>query len=417
MDIIKLFKATSFLIILSFLLCVEATSQTPQSIKNSISLETLLQNELLETKRNHAINMNWNIAEKTTSWYPLEDINGDLITNYAVVITQNDGSIISYNVTLEDATIDSDGNIMFVIGEIDCEGAACVYISTIRDGDTDFLTIVAALNPPTGIIQEGNDFDVFARIAFLVSDGTTYGPCSDNQALPLSYQCCNTAEECFELIATNHDILVNKIDLEVFGITQTVCNFSNTPASYVKNNWSLEEENIASDYQLNGNTQAYEYSKLVVENNASTDSTSTNDISFNYRVQVSYSHFDAPNTTLSYPSNNSVSSCNANSLTYISDGSAKNFSTEETPLLSKVFPNPCQNYMNIAYTLANDSEISIHIYDILGKQVSTISSNEYQMAGKQHIAIDMSHLPNGIYVCRMSQSNGEVANQRFIKIE
>ncbi|MGB1206098.1 MAG: T9SS type A sorting domain-containing protein [Chitinophagales bacterium] len=83
----------------------------------------------------------------------------------------------------------------------------------------------------------------------------------------------------------------------------------------------------------------------------------------------------------------------------------------------KLYPNPCQSYTNIAYTLAKDSKVSIEVFNIRGEQVACISNNEYQMAGEHRADIDMSHLPNGTYICRVSQSNGKISSQRFVKIQ
>lgn len=81
----------------------------------------------------------------------------------------------------------------------------------------------------------------------------------------------------------------------------------------------------------------------------------------------------------------------------------------------KLYPNPCQNYMNIGYILADESEVHIAIYNTLGRKV--INQKEYQLAGEHRAEMDISHLANGTYICRVSQSNGEVASQRFVKMQ
>ena len=99
-------------------------------------------------------------------------------------------------------------------------------------------------------------------------------------------------------------------------------------------------------------------------------------------------------------------------------GRKTNQNIEITKILEiKLFPNPCQSYTNIAYTLAEDSEVNIEVYNIQGEQVACINNNEYQLVGEHRAEIDMSHLANGTYICRVSQSNGEVASQRFVKME
>lgn len=77
----------------------------------------------------------------------------------------------------------------------------------------------------------------------------------------------------------------------------------------------------------------------------------------------------------------------------------------------KVYPNPVSNSANIEYTLNSQSEITINVFNINGKLVS--SQNITQPAGKQQHKLNCSALPNGMYV--VSVNTGKtVKTSKFI---
>ncbi|MEO8448017.1 MAG: T9SS type A sorting domain-containing protein, partial [bacterium] len=53
--------------------------------------------------------------------------------------------------------------------------------------------------------------------------------------------------------------------------------------------------------------------------------------------------------------------------------------------LSQNYPNPFNPVTNIKYAVANSSEVSLTIYDILGNEVRTLVSNEMKNAGTYNI--------------------------------
>ena len=54
-------------------------------------------------------------------------------------------------------------------------------------------------------------------------------------------------------------------------------------------------------------------------------------------------------------------------------------------ILSQNYPNPFNPTTTISYSLEKDSEVSVNIYDISGKLISTLQ-NEYQTKGLHSIA-------------------------------
>jgi hypothetical protein len=75
----------------------------------------------------------------------------------------------------------------------------------------------------------------------------------------------------------------------------------------------------------------------------------------------------------------------------------------ETPLNWKLlqnYPNPFNPTTVISYQIPEISQVSIKIYDLLGREVATLV-NEEQSAGWKEVRWNATHFANGIYLVRM----------------
>ena len=72
--------------------------------------------------------------------------------------------------------------------------------------------------------------------------------------------------------------------------------------------------------------------------------------------------------------------------------------------LSSNYPNPFNPSTVINYSLPAESYVSIKVYDITGKETSSLV-NEMQQAGEHHITFDGSNYASGIYLLRMTAGN------------
>ncbi|MCD6162750.1 MAG: T9SS type A sorting domain-containing protein [candidate division Zixibacteria bacterium] len=66
-----------------------------------------------------------------------------------------------------------------------------------------------------------------------------------------------------------------------------------------------------------------------------------------------------------------------------------------------IYPNPFNAFASINYSLAKTSNISVEVYDILGKKVETLAST-IQPAGSYQINWNANEHPSGVYFCRLS---------------
>ena len=64
-------------------------------------------------------------------------------------------------------------------------------------------------------------------------------------------------------------------------------------------------------------------------------------------------------------------------------------------------PNPFSSSMNVRFYLEQEQPVSLVLYDVQGKLIKTIRSNEILQAGTHNIAVDSHNLANGMYICSL----------------
>ena len=77
----------------------------------------------------------------------------------------------------------------------------------------------------------------------------------------------------------------------------------------------------------------------------------------------------------------------------------------EVPLaysLEQNYPNPFNPTTAIGFSLLAVGNVTLKIYDILGREVATLLNNEKMEAGRHEIQFDGSTLTSGVYFYRLS---------------
>lgn len=83
--------------------------------------------------------------------------------------------------------------------------------------------------------------------------------------------------------------------------------------------------------------------------------------------------------------------------------------------LGNNYPNPFNPSTTITYQLANESNVVLKVFDVLGREVAELV-NEKQNAGNHKIAFNAENLSSGIYIYRMKAGNF-TANQKMLLIK
>ena len=72
--------------------------------------------------------------------------------------------------------------------------------------------------------------------------------------------------------------------------------------------------------------------------------------------------------------------------------------------LEQNYPNPFNPDTSIKYSVAEDSFVTIKVYNTLGEEVATLVNGE-ESAGNYKLDFNASRLPSGIYIYRMRTNN------------
>ena len=72
--------------------------------------------------------------------------------------------------------------------------------------------------------------------------------------------------------------------------------------------------------------------------------------------------------------------------------------------LSHAYPNPFNNSTNIDFNIPNDANVTVQIYNLLGKEVATLIDSRMD-AGYHHLIWDANSIASGIYFIHMNSNN------------
>ena len=81
------------------------------------------------------------------------------------------------------------------------------------------------------------------------------------------------------------------------------------------------------------------------------------------------------------------------------------FDIPRTLALHANYPDPFVNQTQIGYTLANNDQVMLSVYDILGRQLRVLVDAQ-QPAGTYTLTLDGTAFPNGLYLLRLETTRG-----------
>ncbi len=80
------------------------------------------------------------------------------------------------------------------------------------------------------------------------------------------------------------------------------------------------------------------------------------------------------------------------------------------------YPNPFNPSTTIRFGLNKAANVSLRIYDVLGKHVATLFDNEYKAAGTYDVTFDASQLASGTYIYTLTAGN-KVQSKKMILLQ
>ncbi|MBZ0266302.1 T9SS type A sorting domain-containing protein [bacterium] len=83
--------------------------------------------------------------------------------------------------------------------------------------------------------------------------------------------------------------------------------------------------------------------------------------------------------------------------------------------LSAPYPNPFNSTLRATFSLPQKGDVSIHLFDILGRDVGKVVQGTFQ-PGKHHFYLDAKGLASGTYFLRAETENGLQTSQKVILV-
>jgi hypothetical protein len=75
------------------------------------------------------------------------------------------------------------------------------------------------------------------------------------------------------------------------------------------------------------------------------------------------------------------------------------------------YPNPARQQATLSYALTEVTEVSLEVYDLLGRRVATLARGRKE-AGRHSKKLDVSDLSSGVYFGRL-EVGGEIRTQKI----
>jgi hypothetical protein len=72
--------------------------------------------------------------------------------------------------------------------------------------------------------------------------------------------------------------------------------------------------------------------------------------------------------------------------------------------LHQNYPNPFNPTTTISYDILTASDVSLKVYDLLGREVATLVTGQ-QTSGRHSVTFDARNLASGVYLCRLTAEN------------
>ncbi len=82
--------------------------------------------------------------------------------------------------------------------------------------------------------------------------------------------------------------------------------------------------------------------------------------------------------------------------------------------ISSIGPNPARDQARLRFTLGQDRQISVALYDMNGQQVGLLAPQQFYHSGENAVMLDLSSFNSGAYLINLITPQGEQAIQRFI---
>ncbi len=81
-----------------------------------------------------------------------------------------------------------------------------------------------------------------------------------------------------------------------------------------------------------------------------------------------------------------------------------------------IYPNPTSGTLYLRFYQPHESKVQVKLYDMSGNQHTTLIDEQLVTSGQRTLKADLSQVPNGMYLVRLTSQGGKAFIERVIKI-
>jgi len=86
----------------------------------------------------------------------------------------------------------------------------------------------------------------------------------------------------------------------------------------------------------------------------------------------------------------------------------------QTFMLEQNYPNPFNPSTTIDFTLAEDSRVTLKVFDLIGREVATLVNNDLKAGMKHSVKFDASRLSTGMYFYRLDTGKNSMVKKLLL---
>ena len=84
--------------------------------------------------------------------------------------------------------------------------------------------------------------------------------------------------------------------------------------------------------------------------------------------------------------------------------------------LNKMFPNPFNPSTEINYSVLNDGNLSVKVYNLLGQEIAELH-NGFQSVGEYKLNWNAENISSGVYFIQLLHSDGQVEKMKAVLLK
>jgi uncharacterized repeat protein (TIGR01451 family) len=303
----------------------------------------------------------------------------------------------NYDATTKTATWNYNSLTPFKSGQIHMTTTVPIGVSigTVLTGDA----VISTVDPDNYPNNNESIFNAIVKNSYDPNDirvspqgtGTAGYISSDQSSLTYKIDFQNTGTD-----AAYNVIVTNDLDANMDNATVTVLSSSHPCTSSIENNtlkFSFKDINLPDSNANQSGSHGYVLYRVNLKNGLAPDTKIFNEANI---------YFDYNSAVATNQVQNTIARVTGT------------LSSDETSNVLVLYPNPCNNVLNIRLNNVPESKVSVQLYAASGQQVVLMNDAELSQGSSLNVDLTPYHLTNGLYLVRVVSDHQTYTQQLMI---